>query len=505
MRLWLALVFSVALYGASFPPLEAFPLAWIALAPLFAALARLPAGRALWVGWIWGVLVCVATGWPLAGMLHRNLGVPMWMGWLGLAGAAGTLFALPIAAFSGWLAVVARRRTVGPLTVAAGWGACEFVRHHTALGIPWTFSGYSQVPFGWIMQIADLGGPFLVGMLVAAVNAVVAGVFCAELRGTRPVWQRLGVAALVAASLGYGAWRSSESFTEGSPIRIAVVQAGVGPGLDDGPALFDRYLTLSEEAGPVDLVFWPEFSVDFVPRLSPQYGRLVDGIHRSGADFVFGGPYDEIRGDRAYFWNAVYLRGRGRRGRYEKETPLPLVEAEVLGLRDRLRLMAYSPGENIEPLPSKDARLGIALCSEATDPALVRRRAIAGAEILVNPTNDAWFESEPAVRHQLAMASVRAIENRRYLIRPATTGYSAIVAPQGRILARSALGEPEVLRAEVYGLSSTTLYQRWGDTPAWLALLWATGTVLPLRRFLWARRRRSVDAAAGRKRGSGID
>ena len=103
-------------------------------------------------------------------------------------------------------------------------------------------------------------------------------------------------------------------------------------------------------------------------------------------------------------------------------------------------------------------------------PELVRRFADAGAEILANLSNDDWFGSRAAARHHLAIASVRAIENRRFLVRATSNGYSAIVDPHGRIVSRSGFGDPEVLSAIIYRSNAKTPYQRWGDAVAWLAI-----------------------------------
>lgn len=468
---------SAVLYWAAFPPFSVAPLAWVALTPLLAAVVRLSPARAFGAGWAWGVLVCLATGWPLAGMIERAAGVPPIAAVGAMLFAASVLFALPIAVFTCWLSFVARRWTLGPLTVGAGWAACEFVRQHSALGIPWSLSGYSQLPLLPLVQIADLGGPFAIAFVLGAVNATLAGIVRPELRGTHSAVQRLAVVALLAFTVGYGLWRLERLAAPlENPIPIAVVQGNLRPGIDPADPL-ERYAELSLGAPRAELLFWPEFALDFVPRgFGEKRAALFELVRTTGSDLVTGGPWDELGEEEVFQWNAVFLFRPDGRQRYEKERPLLLTERDVFGIRDRLRRRSYTPGRETAPLAARTATVGVAICSEAMDPALVRARAAAGAEVLVNPSNDGWFDWPPARRHQLDIAVLRAVENRRWLVRPSTVGFTAVVAPTGEIAALAPTDEPAALGATIEARQDTTPYQRWGDLFSWVALLW-TGLV----------------------------
>jgi len=118
-------------------------------------------------------------------------------------------------------------------------------------------------------------------------------------------------------------------------------------------------------------------------------------------------------------------------------------------------------------------RVGAFLCFEAMSPDLVREFALQGAEVLANPSNDKWFGHTGPAHHQLNVAIGRAIENRRYLVRPTATGFSAVIDPYGRTVVRSGLGAPEVLTASIRPSQAQTPYQRWGDVAAWIALAFA--------------------------------
>jgi apolipoprotein N-acyltransferase len=175
-------------------------------------------------------------------------------------------------------------------------------------------------------------------------------------------------------------------------------------------------------------------------------------------------------------------------------------EGRLAGTADKIRLMPFSEasplapaegrprlstGDRVRTLPARGARVGVLVCSESMHPAHVREVVRAGAELLANPSNDGWFGSRAALRQQLAAAQLRAIESRRYLVRAAENGASAVVDPWGRILARGPDGGAALTSARVAPGRTLTPYQRFGDLAAWLAVAGVPAfTLSPWRRTL---------------------
>jgi apolipoprotein N-acyltransferase len=135
-------------------------------------------------------------------------------------------------------------------------------------------------------------------------------------------------------------------------------------------------------------------------------------------------------------------------------------------------------------------RFSVVICYEAIFPDLVRRFAGDGAELLINVSNDGWFGRSSALAQHLAMARVRAVENRRWLLRGTNTGQTVAVDPYGRIVARLEPFTRGVLEAPYAFRSDTTFYTRWGDWVAWLSV----GVTLAL---LLAAGRSQSNVAAG--------
>jgi apolipoprotein N-acyltransferase len=483
LRVCLALL-SAALYGAASPAHGGGLLAWIALCPLiFACVSTTPA-RAAGLGLLFGLAGTVAVAWWFPGMLERYFGVPAPEAWLALIAVGATADGVPNAFFGGWLAWAARRGGVTPLAVGAAFGLGEFLRSHGPLANPYGLLGYS-LHDSVFAQAADLVGPLGLGALVAGVNAAVAAQLFPELARGRPRRAALATAATLLAVSAYGALRLTQEFGDGPPLRVAAVQGAVERGLhwdrSRREANLTRYLELNREAarGAPELVFWPEFAVDFyLAEDTPQRARLVEGVRAGGADVVLGATRYSFAADRTLYFNSVFVIDRsgevGAAG-YDKQRLVPFSEYAPFGRWLRADSAVYTPGHEPRLLDTHAGRVGAFVCAEALYPDVARGLARAGAEILANPSNDYWFGAPQAFSEQLAAASFRAIENRRALVRATSTGITAFVDPRGRITARSAGSGPEVIAAEIERSRAVTPFQYLGD--AGVAALCLAGVV----------------------------
>ncbi|MGE3508899.1 MAG: apolipoprotein N-acyltransferase, partial [Vicinamibacterales bacterium] len=135
----------------------------------------------------------------------------------------------------------------------------------------------------------------------------------------------------------------------------------------------------------------------------------------------------------------------------------PLVEA----------VSDFSAGEERVLLPLEGQPVSTAICYEVVYSDLVRQGVAAGSQLLTTITNDAWFGRTSAPYQHFAQASMRAIENGRYLVRAANTGISGIVDPYGRVVAQSALFEPAVIVGDARLLTERTIYTQIGDVFAY--------------------------------------
>jgi apolipoprotein N-acyltransferase len=470
----------------AFPPFDVWPLGLLALAPLWLAVRAGSGRRALVLGWLMGFLVYAGGFYWITTTLRdfAYMGWPLTLSLLALfclyGGASVGVWAL--------LAVTITRRTRLPVLLVAPplWIAVE---HLWPLIFPWHL-GASLHGNNTLAQVADLGGMSGLSLLAATCGIAVAECV-ARLRGGAPRRAALRpvvvAAAVVAAVAVYGAARGAHvaSLMAAAPrARVGVVQGNIGIYDKERGELFDsntrKFVALSEPlAGRgLDLLLWPETAVQEPVELArpvpPPYLRV-------GAPLLTGGLAARPEGHRLEYYNVAYLlEGGAVRGLVAKNVLmifgeyLPF-ERTFPGLRRAFpNAGTLTPGRHSDVLTVGRLRLGVLICYEDIVPTFARRVANLGGtpNLLVNLTNDSWFGRSGEPYQHAALASFRAIELRRTLVRATNTGISCFIDPRGRTTVRGGLFRVETLEGEAPLLEVRTLYARLGDWPAWLGLLW---------------------------------
>jgi len=460
----------------SFPKFGHPVVAWVALVPLLVALDGATGGRAARLGYVTGAVSAVGLlYWTAFVVFQYGGGIP---GVVAVAITLALCFAFAVfPLLFGWgmgrlLAAFGPRGLLGAPFV---WVATEFMRAHTFFKFPWCLLGYSQQPLAPVIQIASVTAVYGVSFLLVASSSLLALALAAP-RDRRAALS--GLVALVAIALGYGAWALGRPIHETGRITVGLVQGGIRQEdkwlPENAWSNVGRHLELTREAARrgARLVVWPESAVPFLydeqPALAEQLRRLV----REGALYLYFGNDDREPG--RIFVGAKLLDPQGDvTARYRKIHLVPFGEYVpmqalfTLGGRVAAKVVQevsdFSPGTEAVTGEVAGHRIGGYICYEAIFPGLVRRFADEGAELLVNVTNDAWYGETSAPYQHLAMAAFRAVENRRYMVRAANTGITAVVDPWGRILEPTKLFDRTVLVREVPFVAETSFYTRHGD------------------------------------------
>jgi len=501
---------SALLYGLAFPPLEWGPMAFVALAPFLVALRRLRLRDALLCAFLWAEFASFFVANALPDAVETYFLQPRWLSWLFAIGVwAGTGSVYYVGFAAAYRGVAALPAALQPLLAAAAWVAFELARGRLLndtgwfVGNPWALAGYSQVGFPAFVQIASVTGIYGVSFALVAVNAALAELWLRRGEAPRVAGVLAAGLAPALASLVFGALALREARAPGGPgVAAALVQADLDIGSRYRPELYgqnlDAYLGLTvqalDEVRPA-LVFWPEAALTFHLEAEPIYrATIVRALAAGDAELVTGGPW-AAAGDSGVFTNSVFvLDPRGElRGRYDKEVLVPFAEFTPLGAielvrRNFGRVRTFSRGAATAPLPTRAGLAGILVCNESMLPELARRRVLDGAEILVSPSNDSWIAHRNWSRLAFHMALVRAIEQRRYLVRVSTSGPSAIVDPWGRVQIESEPKSRAVIAGKLRPRRELTLYARAGDA---FALGCAAAVVLALAARAGPRRARA--------------
>lgn len=468
----------------SFPPPALWPLAFVALVPLFLALDRAGPGSAFWLGTLAGmVFYPLNLSWATHAM--AAYGGLSWGLSLFLLLLLSLYLALYLGVFSASWVWLRPASGVGRVLLAGSlWVTLEFARTYLLTGFPWAFLTYTQSQALPLIQIASVTGMYGVSFLVVLVNAAIA--FALRHRGRAVLAPALVVSLALLVSLAYGSRALSLPEPSGS-LRVAVLQGNIDQGVKWDPAFrratLDTYERLTREGARrgVDLIVWPEAAVPFLLRHEPEALARVSRLASEAKRFLLVGSPDLEEGR---FYNSAFLISRDGAllQRYYKIHLVPFGEyvplRPLLGFAEKLAKGAigdFSPGREPTVFRLPGGRFGVTISYEAYFPSEVRRLFRRGAGFLVNITNDAWYGRSAAPAQHLAMTVFRAVEHGASLVRSANTGVSAIVDPRGRVLAQSAIFTEAVLVGKIQGEGGGTIYTRVGDLFAWLAMAGSAG------------------------------
>jgi apolipoprotein N-acyltransferase len=503
-RVFVPSVLSGVLLWAAFFPLNLGPLGFFALVPWLSLVrAAVSRGRRYFAAYVGGVVFfLLATNWV------RVAHPMMYASWAGLS------LVMPLT----WLLAlffIRRLDRLGmplSLSVPIAWVAIEYARMHfptgfwflkplgiyQMIGFGWYFLGYAQHAFLPFIQIADIGGVYLVSFVVAAVNGAIAEGLSAFaftrkwLRWPEPVEQprprvfvlnALFALSLAIAGTAYGFMRLAHPDFAVGP-HVSAIQGSVAQQdkMTDTKGLFNDYnnlcLSVTRES---DLVVWPETCYPYslytlAPGVNPNTApedtdRLITRsplliqIFATGLKMSSSEPppppwrTNVLLGMNTYEWDgnrevpantALLVDANGRIvARYDKMHLVPF--GEYVPLRTIAPWMQmfspykydYScrPGESWTrfPLTARDGRtftFGCLICYEDSDPYLARHYVDSEpVNFLVNISNDGWFDGTEEHEEHLAICRFRAIEARRSVVRAVNMGISGVIDSDGRVVA----------------------------------------------------------------------
>jgi apolipoprotein N-acyltransferase len=478
-------------------------------------------GRSLRASFCVGLVFGIAFFFPLFAWVLNVA----WYAWAALAGAEAVIFAV--------LAIAQRlllKLPAWPFAVAGWWVAAEALRDRWPWGFPWGRLAMSQAEAptrGW----AAVGGTPLLTFAVALFGATLAWFVLSARTAAAPEGRlrpRRGfvLAALVlVAAAGLAAAPAALSLDPvpqgGKTAVVAAIQGNVPRAKSLAAQLDDQMVTMNHVAATEklaqevkdknqsapDVVIWPENSTDIDPTRSPPvYQQIASAAAAIGRPILVGAVLDDPRRNAGLLW----LPGKGPTASYIKRRLVPF--GEVIPFRSllskitsltQLQPIDFTPGRSNHVFRLGQIRLGDVICYEIGFDDLVRSDVKDGANLLVMQTNDATFERDGQTGEtgqQLAMARIRAVEHDRAVVVASTTGYSAIVAPDGHLITSSGTWRQAELEAKVPLLSYTTLADRVGSWPEYaiVALTLAAFAFVAIRQLPGRRKATPINYATPR-------
>jgi apolipoprotein N-acyltransferase len=505
------------LYTLASAPFEWSIFGWIALTPLFVLLRGKGFAEAAIYGMLFGVAICAGVAYWMYFAISRYF-VAIFPFNLVLTLAAYTMFVgvyTGAAAAASSLLINHDGGTVRWAAVPALWVVCEYARSTLLSGFSWGLLGYTQYRHLAIIQIADLSGVYGVSFLLACSSYATAEFILAS--GSR--WRDAGgaivypallsVAAAIVAAFVYGEVRLRYyvSHPAKDSARVALVTRKTA-----AEDRFERirYLRAFMDytkatgdgvaRGSADLIIWPEFASGFY--LDSDRAMRVQLTHLTAATdaaLLTGAPRSDQPDGSIHYYNSAYLFSPSGEllDTYDKIRLLPFAEYRPFGMRSLMSRNSDYPAEftagsraTIFSIPR--ARFGVVICFEATYPTYARRLARNGAQFLVNISNDVWLSSmsgTPATSQHFAMAVMRAVENKRALVRVTAAGITGFVDPVGSIHLSSQYEGVRLLAVPLR--DELTIYTRFGD---WFVVACLLVSMLSLTWIIIAQHRDDADA-----------
>ncbi|HET9994933.1 MAG TPA: apolipoprotein N-acyltransferase [Candidatus Acidoferrum sp.] len=376
------------------------------------------------------------------------------------------------------------------------WVTFEFARAHLPeISFPWNLLGYPAAANLGLVQLTTITGIYGLSFLVAGFNALLVWTGAgSSLNFRRRVAIAIAAAILLTVAMFAGPrlvpQTQAHHVARAVQLNFPEVQSYTPDWFQAHAAELDEIerISLAPAVEKPDLLVWPEAPAPFSFQDS-QFARIASTLAiKFGHPFLAGVidwkppvdpadrapkgnlvPYNsaqlvDAQGQRVFVYDKVHLVPFGE---YE---PFPLIHQVVTSVSEEVGGFHKGNRFVVGHLPGGHT-FGVFICYEAIYPGEVRRFAANGAELFINISNDGWFGRSAAAEQHLHMARVRAVENRRWMVRATNNGYTVSVDPYGRVFAplppdiRAAVDLPYDLR------SDQTIYTRFGDWFAWLCVV----------------------------------
>jgi apolipoprotein N-acyltransferase len=469
IRDFLLAVSSGVLAALSFPKFYLVFLGWVCLIPLLYVILKKTPKQSFLLGLLYWI--------PFVPLHYGNLSIVVSL-------LIYVFFMLLLALFWAffclvWTKIYQSFPKLAFLLLPFIWVSFEYIITHFLTGFPWGLLGTSQYSNIYFIQLASITGVYGLSFVLVLFQCLF--VYSMKYKEKAPFFIGLGLVLLI--HLG-GLLSLKKIPDTNNTFTAAVVQGNVSSdtywqsvSTQETWDYFNQHLKLSRQAfrDGSSLIVWPEFSVplcfscpeDFHLALKGKLYQFVQGTRSTlllGTNEKTGTP-----GNIQYHNTALCLSPDISVSRYYKMHLVPFGEytpyKKVFFFLEKMTAAVgdITPGTQYSLHQFEDTKFGSPICYEIIFPDLVRKFVKKGATFLVTITNDGWYERSAAPYQHFSIAVLRAVENRRYLLRAATTGISGIIDPYGRIVSKSELMTQTHLTGNITPSQKLTFYARFGD------------------------------------------
>ncbi len=347
-------------------------------------------------------------------------------------------------------------------TFISFWVSFEYLQNFGEFRFPWFNLGYSLADYLALIQIGEIGGIYLISILIIIVNILI-------YEYKRNFGQNLTVLLLIfAVWIGFGIYRLKTIKLENTNVNFSIVQVSITQErkwdrtfLDSTCYLYEEFTKVASKNNP-DLIIWPESALPVYLLKQAKYRKFVQYLAgETGIDIFTGFPHYEVayspHPERYKFYNAAskFLKTGEIDEPYYKKILVPFGERmpflKIFPFLWNVQMgqANFEYGKELGFYYIKNFKFSPLICFEIAFPQLTLQMAKEDTDFIVNITNDAWFKRSAGTYQHAVMTKFRAIETRKQIYRAANTGYSLIVSPTGKFLQKSKLYEKTIISDEL--------------------------------------------------------
>lgn len=470
------------IFSFSFPKWDFYALTWVIIIPLIYSMLDKPK-HSFFYGLIFGLISNYIIFYWVVEVIANYSNIPFIIALL-----INLLLSAYLALYWGvWAyfgSYLISKKTVDSLWILPfAWVLLEYIRGNILTGFPWCLLGYSQYKFLSISQIASITGIYGISFILILANCTLSVVLFKKLRGCKWKYGVLAAVIIIFACIVWGKIRIENYKDAKYNENVGIVQGNIPQDIKWLIVLADEHfnkhidMTISSMSAGAKLIIWPESAITvFLLEDKEKYDQIMKISKRYNAYLLIGADYRKLSEKEVKYYNSAFFinPNDNRIQIYSKIHLVPFGEyvplKKLLWFIDKFveGVSDFSAGTEYTLFKYKQHKISTQICYEIIFPNISREFVKRGSELITTITNDAWFGKTSAPYQHFAMAVMRAIENKRYLVRSANTGISGIVNPVGKIIHQSELFTDYIIIDKVSFLNEKTIYNKYGN---WLCIL----------------------------------
>ena len=479
--------------GVSYPPLPFGFFSWFGFIPLLIAIKN---SRTKMESIKYGYLSGITAHFIILYWIGFNSGADFFPVFLSLAAAVFYL-ALFWSLFSVLFFYLINYNNLFFWFAPFIWIAIEWLRSFGPLAFPWLDLALTQTKYINMIQLIDIAGSSIITLWILFINLFLYYFF----------YSRNYIYGLCAISLpllvfvfGYNKINAIDYKQSEKNIDVVVTQPSIDPNekwkQENRSLTFNIMHNLFDEGISLkpDIIIWPETALPSYLRLSNRDRNPLQKKVNDSQIPLFTGTIDRNTnelGNQQYYNGSILLQPNKKPEIYHKVKLVPFAEYVPLSeyfpsLNDlNFGQGNFTRGNEYKLFQIGNFSFSNLICFESSIPNIVRKFVKKGAQFLIIQANDGWLGNTSGPYQHFELAKLRAIENRRSVVRSANTGISGIILPTGRVVNYKSIGERGVFKEKIPLYDSITFFSLHGNLlgkTSIILTIFCIGAVLWLRK-----------------------